>query len=107
MNINHKIKEIAKGGIPGYNRKINEIVKCVNWLLGMRVINGVGSGVTESSTGPVIDLSTIQANQQQPWAIDPNGSSTGWTLMTYLDASGNLNDGYVWTGIAFNNRPCS
>lgn len=101
-NINQKIRPFKRF------KHLNELVDCVNWLLGMRTINGAKIG--ESTTGPVIDLGAAapgQSSQTAPWAVDPNGSSTGWTLVTYLDANGYLWDMYVWSGIAFNQRPCS
>ena len=104
MNINHKIKEV--GGRTAISRKFNELIKSVNWLLGMRSVTGAIPSISESSTGPIITI-PFSPDQQQPWAIDPNGSVTGWTLITYLDGSGNLNDMYVWSGQNFNPRACS
>jgi len=103
-----KIRPIRKGGIPGERNKINELVDRVNWLCGIHTING--NPMSDTTTGPRIDLAqnTVPSGSlDQPWTIDPNGSSTGWTLITYLDASGNLWDMYVWSGIAFNERVCS
>jgi hypothetical protein len=54
MNLNYKISEIQNGGIPGYNDHLNDMIRCINWMLGMRTSNG--NPISESSSGPVIDL---------------------------------------------------
>lgn len=104
MDFNYQIKEITTGGIPGYNRVINEIIRSLNWILKIKTTNG--KPMSGGSGGPTIDLAQVDAATQQPWLIDPNGAVAGWTLITYLDASNNLNDMYVWSGVAFNTRTC-
>ena len=77
MNLNKKIAKFTTDGIAGYNGKINELVDAVNWLGGMRTING--KSIAESDQGPVIDLSQISATQSfEPWMTDPNGNAAGW-----------------------------
>jgi hypothetical protein len=52
MNLNKKIDKLTADGIPTYNRKINELIDAVNWLAGVRSING--KNVRESDQGPVL-----------------------------------------------------
>ena len=99
MNLNQKIDPIRGDGIPGYNRKINEIIAALNWLMGMRVING--RPISESDQGPVFDLS--QANMTQGKgaldATDPNGNPAGWSKIKVFDPTGLVfYDVYAWTG---------
>lgn len=97
-NFNDKIAEYTGDGIPAYNRKINEIVKKLNWLMGMRSING--KPITESDQGPVFDLSPVNTSQgAQPWLTDPAGNRAGWSKVKVFDPTGLMFfDVYAWTG---------
>lgn len=64
MNLNKKIELFEGDGIPEYNRRINNIAIAVNWLLGVRVING--KPISESDQGPVFDLSPVVPVQPAP-----------------------------------------
>jgi hypothetical protein len=105
MNLNQKIELFKADGIPAYNGKINELVRAVNWLAGVRTING--KPVRESDQGPVIDLSPVSSTQNPtPWTIDPTGAPAGWLKLTVLDTvNANLFDCYGWCGSGFNVRP--
>jgi len=96
MNLNKKIEKFKADGIPAYNAKINELVETVNWLAGMRVING--KKISESDQGPVFDLSpvnTTQSGGSGPWANDPAGNAAGWQKILYIDPS------YSTSGLGF------
>jgi hypothetical protein len=99
MNLNRKIETIRGDGIPGYNRKINEIIAALNWLMGVRAING--RPISESDQGPVFDLS--QANMTQGGqgldAFDPDGNKADWSLITCLNLETNQSfEIWIWTG---------
>ena len=103
MNLNKKITKFTGDGIPAYNQKINELIDAVNWLAGIRAING--KTIAESDQGPIIDLSTVNSTQSpsSPWANDPDGNQAGWLQATILNpnfagqipSSGWLN--WLWT----------
>jgi hypothetical protein len=100
MNLNQKLVPILADGIPGYNKKINEIEVAVNWLLGMRTSNG--PPITESDQGPIINLSQGPAAQapggDQPWLTAPNGEAAQWSQVTVLDkANAQVYDLWAWT----------
>lgn len=78
MNLNTKFKRITIDGIPEYNQAINQLSAAVEWLLGVRTING--RPVRESDQGPVIDLSVANMTQAgaQPWMTTPDGQPAGW-----------------------------
>jgi hypothetical protein len=102
MNLNKKIDKLTADGIPTYNRKINELIDAVNWLAGVRAING--KNVRESDQGPVFDLSQTNNTQSpgSPWANDPDGNQAGWQKILYIDPSYSTSGlGYLvwaWTG---------
>jgi hypothetical protein len=80
MNINQRISELGAGGLPRYNRKINEVIETVNWLMGMRTTTGK---ISEESRGPVIDVGPAVGTagpgaQPEPWLLDPDGGTAGW-----------------------------
>jgi hypothetical protein len=87
-----KIKPIGQGGIPGEVRKINECVERINWLCGIHTINGLP--MSDTSTGPVIDLS-LPPPGAQPWLIDPNGNPAGWAVWNVC-ISGTSTPVYFW-----------
>jgi hypothetical protein len=113
MNLNKKIEKVKGDGIPFYNDKINDLIDAVNWLAGIRTING--KNIRESDQGPVLDLSSVNSTQTAgtPWANDPDGNQAGWTKITGFDFSGNITgtanslfDFWSWTGAkALNVRP--
>ena len=90
--LNGKISPISSGGIPGYNRVINQLVEAVNWLSGIRSANG--KPITDSSTGPVIDLSPVggppaAASSGEPGTVSlTDASAEGTSLIS--DPSGVL-----------------
>jgi hypothetical protein len=99
MNLNRKIETIRGDGIPGYNRKINEIIAALNWLMGVRSING--RPISESDQGPVFDLSPANMTQsgQGLDAFDPDGNKAGWSLITCLNLQTNQSfQTWIWTG---------
>jgi hypothetical protein len=85
MNLNKKIEKFKADGIPAYNQKINELIDAVNWLAGVRSING--KVIAESDQGPVIDLSQVNSTQSgpTPWANDPDGNQAGWLKVLVLN----------------------
>jgi len=85
MNLNKKIAKFTGDGIEEYNLKFNELIDTVNWLAGMRTING--RQIAESDQGPVIDLSQVASTQSggNPWAIDPDGFRAGWSKVLVMD----------------------
>jgi hypothetical protein len=85
MNLNKKITKFSGDGIPEYNKAINELIDAVNWLAGVRTING--KPIAESDQGPVLDLSQVNASQSpaSPWANDPNGNQAGWQKILFID----------------------
>src|ERR1700741_95649 len=95
MNLNKKIAKFTGDGIPEYNRAINELIDAVNWLAGVRTING--KPIAESDQGPVFDLSAVNSNQSpaSPWANDPNGNQAGWQKILFIDPN------YTTTGLGF------
>jgi hypothetical protein len=100
MNLNKKISKFTGDGIPEYNNAINELIDAVNWLAGMRTING--KPIAESDQGPVLDLSQVNTTQTgpSPWATDPDGNPAGWTKVKIFDPSGQrFIDDWVWTGV--------
>src|SRR5215475_722042 len=104
MNLNKKIEKFKGDGIPGYNQKINELIDAVNWLAGIRTING--KSVAESDQGPIIDLSQVNTTQSapSPWANDPDGNQAGWMKVLVLNPNQNgpVTQSawiqWVWTG---------
>jgi hypothetical protein len=104
MNLNQRIEELRGDGIPGYNAKINQMIRTINWLMGVRVTNG--RPVRESDSGPVFDLSPATAQGgPQPWLTDPNGNPATWEYLTALDLDGkvtgtpnNLYQAWAWMG---------
>jgi len=102
MKLNKKIEKFKSDGIPGYNQKINELIEAVNWLAGVRTING--KNIAESDQGPIIDLSPVNQSQSpaSPWANDPNGNQAGWQKILYIDPNYTTSGlGYLvwaWTG---------
>ena len=101
MNLNQKIAPIRGDGIPGYNRKINEIIVALNWLMGMRVTNG--RPVQESDQGPVFDLSPANMTQSAgPWAVDPDGNPAGWLRALTFDpnyvTNQQFDESWIWSG---------
>ena len=106
MNLNKKITKFTADGIPAYNNKINELIEAVNWLAGMRTING--RAVSESDQGPVIDLSQAGSTQpsgtNNPWKNDPDGNPAGWMKVLILnpDQTGSITQAswiqWIWTG---------
>lgn len=103
-NFNDKIQEYTGDGIPAYNRKINEIIRKLNWLMGMRSING--KPITESDQGPVFDLAPA-GSVSDPWAADPDGNAAGWlkglvTDPNYVD-NGQFDLCWMWTGAVESN----
>jgi len=104
MNLNKKIEKFKGDGIPAYNQKINELIDAVNWLVGVRTING--KGVRESDQGPVFDLSQVNTTQtgSMPWANDPDGNRAGWQKILFIDPDyTNTGLGYLvwaWSGPA-------
>jgi hypothetical protein len=98
MNLNQRIEEIRGDGIPGYNAKINQMIRTLNWLMGVRVTNG--RPVRESDQGPIFDLSSATAQGGgQPWMTDPAGNAAGWSLITCLNLQTNQSfQVWIWTG---------
>jgi hypothetical protein len=99
MNLNKKITKFSGDGIPEYNRAINELIDAVNWLAGVRTING--KAIAESDQGPVLDLSQVNASQTSasPWANSPDGNQAGWSLITCLNLDTNQSfQTWIWTG---------
>jgi hypothetical protein len=102
MNLNKKIEKLKGDGIPRYNEKINDLIDAVNWLAGVRAING--KNVRESDQGPVFDLSQTNNTQApgEPWKLDPNGNPAGWSKLLIIDPSYSTSGlGYllwVWSG---------
>jgi hypothetical protein len=106
MNLNQKIEPIRGDGIPGYNRKINELISAVNWLMGMRVTNGKPVG--ESDQGPVFDLSQVNATQAGgPGLTDPDGNSAGWLKALIFDPdyvnNHQFDESWIWSGTVESN----
>jgi hypothetical protein len=109
MNINQRIDELNQGGIPRYNRKINELIETVNWLMGMR--SDSGQPISEGGRGPVIPTGNVAvAAGATPWTTDPDGNAAGWTLTLALDLDGAVtgftNSMYMvwtWTGSGVTN----
>jgi|SRR5215510_2492336 len=95
MNLNKKIEKFRVDGIPAYNQKINELIEAVNWLAGIRTING--KPVRESDQGPIIDLSQVNQTQNpaSPWANDPNGVQAGW-IQHDVCVSGSVVKKWFW-----------
>ena len=85
MNLNKKIAKFTGDGIPEYNKAINELIDAVNWLAGVRTING--KPIAESDQGPVLDLSQVNTTQSgpSPWANDPDGNQAGWLKVLVLN----------------------
>jgi hypothetical protein len=77
--LNQKIKPIRTGGIPGYNRIINDIIAAVNWLQGIRTING--PAISETITGPVITFPTRQATSGGATALSDAETSEGVSII--------------------------
>lgn len=104
MNLNKKVSKFTNDGIPAYNKAFNELADLVNWINGIRVING--KQIAESDQGPVIDLSPVNSTQSPtPWAVDPDGNPAGWALVTLIDTNtGNFYDLWVWAGSEKNVR---
>ena len=104
MNINHQIKELGPGGLPRYNRKCNELIEAVNWLLGMQTANG--KQITENPRGPVLHVGDTKtgSDPSQPWLTDPDGNQSGWMKVLVLNPNQNgpaANSGWVqwvWCG---------
>jgi len=97
MNLNKKIEKFTADGIPAYNRKINELIDAVNWLAGIRTING--KTIAESDQGPILDLSQINTTQggPTPWAVDPDGNQAGW-IQYDVCISGTVVKKWFWGG---------
>jgi hypothetical protein len=93
MNINYKVKEISRGGIPGYNKKINEMAKCLNWLMGMRAING--DNISESATGPIINLSNSATTS--PTLVGTNANFVGTTRTNNYSGIGAFPNPFIYT----------
>lgn len=106
-NFNDKIAEFVGDGIPAYNRKLNEIIKRLNWLMGMRSVNG--KPITESDQGPVFDLAPASSSGPNPWATDPAGNAAGWTLLVILDTdwatTGDFTSRWIWCGPPIDYNP--
>src|ERR1700756_1360813 len=85
MNLNKKIRKFSGDGIPEYNDAINELIDAVNWLAGVRTING--KAIAESDQGPILDLSQVNTTQTgpSPWANDPDGNPAGWMKVLVLN----------------------
>ena len=101
MNINQRIAELdSKGGLPRYNRKINELVEIINWLMGMQTSNG--KIVSENSRGPVLSTGGVAAptpTGDQPWLTAPDSTAAQWTQVTVIDVpNGQVYDLWSWTG---------
>src|ERR1700747_721956 len=109
MNLNKKISKFTGDGIPEYNKAINELIDAVNWLAGVRTING--KPIAESDQGPVLDLSQVDARQTSasPGANSPDGDQAGWSLITCLNLDTNQSfQTWIWTGqTAKNVQPIS
>lgn len=104
MNLNKKIAKFTGDGIEEYNRKFNELIEAVNWLNGIRTLNG--RAISESDQGPVIDLSQVNTTQTGSDASgkDPDGNQAGWRKITLIDPStGQFEDLWAWTGSALSN----
>jgi len=97
MNLNKKIEKFKADGIPGYNQKINEVIDALNWLAGMRAING--KPIAESDQGPIFDLSQVSQSQTSaaPWAVDPDGNQAGW-IKYDVCISGTVVKKWFWGG---------
>src|ERR1700757_2305642 len=105
MNLNKKIEKIKGDGIPFYNEKINDLIDAVNWLAGIRTING--KNIRESDQGPVLDLSQVNTTQNAtqggptPWTHDPDGNQAGWVKVIVLDpnyiSTGQSWSRWIWT----------
>jgi hypothetical protein len=100
MNLNKKIAKFSGDGIPAYNAKFDELIDAVNWLAGLRTING--KPVAESDQGPVIDLSQVSATQALTaglFNMDPDGNQAGWSLITCLNLDTKQSfETWIWTG---------
>lgn len=111
--LNGKLKPISGGGIPGYNKLLNEIVAAVNWLQGIRTVNG--QPIADSATGPVIDLSPVTgatpaatADGTGAGALTPDGETAGWYEVSILSADRTtISSLWVWAGQPRNPVPCS
>jgi hypothetical protein len=96
-NINQRIEPLGQGGMPRYNRKVNEIIDTVNWLMGMRSDSGLP--ISEGGRGPVIPAGGVSTTPATPWATDPDGNAAGWTKLTCFNLSlDEVFDLWVWTG---------
>jgi hypothetical protein len=82
VNINQKIAELGTGGLPRYNRKINELIETVNWLMGMQTTTGK---ISEGGRGPIIDTAPVAGTAAQPWLTDPDGNQAGWLKVLVLN----------------------
>jgi len=113
--LNQKIKPISAGGIPGYNRVINQLIEAVNWLQGIRTTNG--QPIKESATGPVIDLGpadrtpsngTSDGTESGAWLTTPAGETAAWYQVTVLSSDRTtVSQLWVWAGQPRNPQPCS
>lgn len=96
MNLNQQIKPFLADGIPEYNRKFNEVIAAINYLMKMRVVNG--KPVRDSDQGPVIDLAVAEG-AAEPWLTDPNGNPAGWRALITLDPDAvHVDQEFVWCG---------
>jgi hypothetical protein len=103
VNINHQIKELGPGGLPRYNRKCNELIEAVNWLLGMQTSNG--KQISEGVKGPVLHVgdSAAAATPASPWVTDPDGNQAGWLKVLVLNPNQGSPPGltcweqWIWT----------
>jgi hypothetical protein len=96
-NINQRIEPLGQGGMPRYNRKVNELINTVNWLMGMRSETGIP--ISEGGRGPIIPSAPASVGGAQPWLTDPDGNAAGWSSITCLNLQKNQAfDVWIWTG---------
>jgi hypothetical protein len=96
-NINQRIEPLGQGGMPRYNRKVNELINTVNWLMGMRSDTGIP--ISEGGRGPIIPSAPASVGGAQPWLTDPDGNAAGWSSITCLNLQKNQAfDVWIWTG---------
>jgi hypothetical protein len=100
MNINQRIAELGAGGLPRYNRKVNELIEAVNWLMGMQTTTGK---ISEGGRGPIIDTAPVAGTGAQPWLSDPDGNAAGWLKVLVLNPNQGSPPGltcweqWIWT----------